>query len=115
LTFAAVSAIVVGLGMIAQWSISLARGQVPELDTEPIRIRFHLAAELVTALALIGSGIGMLAGCALCRQFYLIAAGMLIYTVIVSPGYFAQQGNWALPAMFAAILVLALVSLLYVV
>ena len=115
MTFAAILAIVVGLGMIVQWTLSLARGHVPELATEPIRIRFHLAAEALTALALVGSGIGLLAGCAICRRLYLIAAGMLIYTVIVSPGYFAQQGNWAMPAMFGVILVLVLASLLYVV
>jgi len=34
-----------------------------------------------------------------------------VYTVIVSPGYFAQQGQWPLVAMFAVLLILALVSL----
>jgi hypothetical protein len=45
----------------------------------------------------------------------MVFAGMLIYSVIVSPGYFAQQGQWALVAMFAVLLVLAIVSVAVVV
>lgn len=115
MAFAGAFAIVVGLGMVGQWALSLTKGRVPELETEPIRIGFHLAAEFATALALLVSGIGLLAGCAWSRYAYLVAVGMLLYTVIVSPGYFAQQGNWAMPALFTLILVLALVSLVLVI
>ena len=112
--FAGVFAIVVGIGMIGQWTLSLVKGQVPELRTEPVRIRFHLAAEFATALALLVSGIGLLAGGAWARDAYLVAAGMLLYTIIVSPGYFAQQGQWLMPALFAVILVLLLVTLVLI-
>ena len=40
-----------------------------------------------------------------------LAVGMLLYTVIVSPGYFAEKGEWAYVGMFAVVLALALVSL----
>lgn len=36
---------------------------------------------------------------------------MLLYSVIVSPGYFAQLGQWALVGMFALLLVLAVASI----
>jgi hypothetical protein len=36
--FAAVFAIIVGLGMIIQWTMSYVSKQIPELNTEPIRI-----------------------------------------------------------------------------
>ncbi len=36
---------------------------------------------------------------------------MLLYTVIVSPGYFAQKREWPMVGMFAVLLALALVSL----
>jgi hypothetical protein len=36
---------------------------------------------------------------------------MLLYTAIVSPGYFAQKGEWAMVVMFAVILILAALSL----
>ena len=113
--FAALYAIVVGAGMIGQWLVFLATGQVPELVTEPLRIRFHLAAEFATALALLVGGLALLTGQAWDRWFYLLAMGMLLYTVIVSPGYFAQKGQWAFVGMFAVVLLLALVSIALVV
>ena len=40
--FPAVYALAIGFGMIVQWSISYFSHQIPELTSEPIRIRFHL-------------------------------------------------------------------------
>ncbi len=105
-------AIVVGFLILAQWGFFLATGNVPELRTEPIRISIHLAAEAVTALALIIAGWAALQRKAWGRSGLLVALGMLIYTMMVSPGYFAQRGQWLLVAMFAALLVLALGAIL---
>ena len=109
--FAAIYSIVIGTGMIAQWSMSLISKQIPELITEPIRIWFHIAAELITAIILIISGVGLLSSGAWSRTLNLIAMGMLFYTCIVSPGYFAQQGNWIWLGMFSVIILLGIVSL----
>ncbi len=103
--------IAVGILMLAQWGFFLAAGQVPEAQTEPIRLAFHLAAEVATALALIASGAALLRGVKWGRTAAFVALGMLTYTVIVSPGYFAQQGAWPMVVMFAALLVLALTSM----
>ncbi|MBN1640270.1 MAG: hypothetical protein JXA09_03465 [Anaerolineae bacterium] len=111
MTFAAIYAIVVGVGMIGQWSASLYSRRVPELVTEPFRIGFHLAAEGLTAIALIAGGWAALAGAPWARQAYLVAMGMLLYTSVVSPGYFAQCREWPMVGMFAAILLLALISI----
>jgi hypothetical protein len=111
MTFAAIYAIAVGGLMIVQWALFLARGQVPELKSEPFRIAFHLVGEAVTAVALIVGGVALLTDQGWGLWLYLVATGMLLYTVIVSPGYFAQQGEWPLVVLFAVILVLALVSL----
>jgi hypothetical protein len=111
MVFAALFALVVGVGMIGQWILFLVTGQVPGLETEPLRIRFHLAAEFATALALLVGGLALLTDQAWGCWFCLLAAGMLLYTVIVSPGYFAQKGQWACVGMFAAVLLLALVSI----
>ena len=113
--FATVFALVVGVGMVGQWALFLATGQVPELETEPLRIRFHLAAEFATAIALFIGGIAQLTGQSWAQWFYPLAMGMLLYTVIVSPGYFAEKGQWAFVAMFAVVLLLALVSIVLVV
>jgi hypothetical protein len=115
MVFASVFALVVGVGMIGQWIFFLATGQVPELETEPLRIRFHLAAEFATAIALLVGGIALLTGQPWGRWFYLLATGMLLYTVIVSPGYFAEKGQWVFVGMFATLLLLALVSIVLVI
>jgi hypothetical protein len=113
--FSALFALIVGLGMIGQWAFFLATGQVPELKTEPLRIRFHLVAEFATAIALLAGGVALLTGQTWARWVYLLAMGMLLYTVIVSPGYFAEKGQWAFVGMFAVLLVLALVSIALVI
>jgi hypothetical protein len=113
--FAAWYGIIVGILMFGQWAFFIAAGQVPELQTEPYRIGFHLAGEFITAAGLIVSGIGLLARKPWAASTYLVAAGMLLYSAIVSPGYFAQLGQWALVGMFAVLLVLALGSVARVV
>ncbi len=112
MTFAAGYAIIVGVLMFGQWAFFLAAKQVPELKTEPVRISFHLAAEFLAAAALMTSGAGLLVQAAWALQLYPVAVGMLIYTVIVSPGYFAQKRAWPLVGMFAVLLILALISLM---
>ena len=115
MTFAALYAIVCGLGMMGQWAMNFVSKQIPELETEPYRIWFHIVGEGITALALIAGGVGLLAGLSWGRELYLVALGMLLYTAIVSPGYFAHKGQWPFVAMFAVVLILALVSLALVV
>ena len=108
--FSALFAIIVGVGMIGQWIISYASKQIPELKTEPIRIWFHIAGEMVTALTLLISGFGLLAQIPWAPPLYLISVGMLFYTAIVSPGYFAQSGQWILVLIFGIIITLGVIS-----
>jgi hypothetical protein len=109
--FTAIYSIFVGALMLAQWVFFAVTGQIPELQTEPIRIGMHLAGEGLTSLVLILSGIGLLQRRSWARTSTIFALGMLTYTVIVSPGYFAQQGVWPIVIMFALLLVFALVCL----
>jgi len=108
--FAAWTGLVVGAMMLAQWLVFIAAGQVPEFETEPYAIAFHLVAELATACALIVSGVLLLRGRRCAAGFALFAFGMLVYTSINSPGYFAQLGQWPLVAMFALVLVASLAA-----
>ena len=57
MNFPAIFAIVVGMGMIAQWAMSFFNHQIPELKTEPLRIAFHIAGEMLTAVLLVISGL----------------------------------------------------------
>ena len=115
MTFPSLFAIMVGIGMIGMWSASYLTNQIPELETEPVRIKFHLAAEFATAIVLLAAGIGMLTTQDWAPSVYLVSMGMLLYTVIVSPGYFAEKGQWGYVFMFGVIFVLAFVSILIVV
>jgi hypothetical protein len=109
--FSGYYSIAVGLLMIGQWAFFLSVGAVVELQTEPIRIAFHLAGELLTAASLIAGGVGLLRGTAWGKWLSLTAAGMLAYTVVVSPGYFAQSGQWPLVGMFAVLLALEVLNI----
>ena len=109
--FPAVFAIIVGVGMIGQWTASYLSKQIPELKTEPIRIGFHLAAEMATAIGLIIGGIGLFTNRTWSIPLYLVASGMLFYTAVVSPGYFAQRGQWGWLVMFGIIIVLNIISI----
>lgn len=75
----------------------------------------RFAAEAATAVMLIISGVSLLAGAPIAREIYLIATGMLFYTSIVSPGYFAQKGVWAWVGVFAALIILAIMGVVYVI
>ncbi|MBI9044742.1 MAG: hypothetical protein JEZ06_09665 [Anaerolineaceae bacterium] len=108
--FPAVVAIVMGVGMIGQWGMFIITGQVPELQSEPVAIAFHLAAEFLTAIALITGGVALLKRVEWARPISFVAYGMLLYTAVVSPGYFGQLGQWAFVGMFAVILIFALIS-----
>ncbi len=99
--------VIVGAMMAVQWLFFLATGNVPELETEPLAITFHLAAELLTAVALIVAGVALLRGVRWARPAALTALGMLLYTIINSAGYFAEHGVWAMVVMFGVLLVVS--------
>lgn len=105
--FAAWSALVIGTTMLAQWVFFIVAGQVPEFETEPIAIVFHLVAEFATAGALLVSGILLLRRARHAVELALVAFGMLVYTSVNAPGYFAQLGEWPLVAMFGVVLAVA--------
>ncbi len=102
--------ILVGVLMLAQWGFFLAVGAVPESKTEPVALAFHLVAEFATAVGLCVSGIFLLRRKPRAKNLALFAAGMLAYTTIVSPGYFAQLKQWPLVIMFAILLSLDLAA-----
>lgn len=110
MNFCAWYAIIVGIMMIGQWSVFLATGQVPELENEFLRILFHLVGEGLTAIGLVWAGVSLLRKRTYAHAIYLLFSGMLLYSVIVSPGYFAQLGQWEFVAMFAILCILTIIS-----
>jgi hypothetical protein len=94
----------VGFLMIVQWTFSILAGGVPEFASAPWEIAFHLAAEVSTAMVLIIGGIAALRSIPWSKPVLLLGLGMVIYSEIVSPGYFAQLRQWAFVALFAVLL-----------
>jgi hypothetical protein len=115
MAFAEILAIIVGAGRIGQWTVSLVNKQVSEIQSEPIRISFPIAAEMATALSLIVGGVGLLATQVWGKVVFLVANGMLLYNAIVSPGSFAQRGQWLWLGIFLNLIVLAIISVVVVI
>jgi hypothetical protein len=92
--------ILVGVAMLGLWGMFYATGQIPELTTAPYEIGYHLAAETLTALALVTAGVGLFRRHAWAWRLYPVALGMLLYTVINSAGYYAQLREIAMVGMF---------------
>ena len=112
--FSAWYGIGVGTLIILQWGFLIATGSVPEVQTTPWAISFHMMAEFFLALALLVSGIATLRLNSWGEKALLTALGMAIYSEINSPGYFAQLGQWALVAMFAILLFGAVVAVMMI-
>ncbi len=109
--FSAVTAICIGALMAATWIFFLAAGQVPELQTRPVEIVLHLVAEFATGAMLVASGIAALRRSRTGNLALIAALGMLLYTLIVSPGYYLQRQEWPFVAMFGVLLVISVVAL----
>jgi hypothetical protein len=100
----------VGILIILQWIFFIATGSVSEFQTTPWAIGFHITAELFLALALLISGVATLRAKPWGEKTLLVALGMVIYSEINSPGYFAQLGQWTLVLMFALLLLGAMIA-----
>ena len=107
-TLVASYSLLIGTMMIAMWSVFALTDQIPEVDERPKEIAFHLAAEFLTAFALLAGGSGLVTGRPWGFGVNMAALGMLAYTVVVSPGYYAQTGDYAFVGMFAVLMVLTL-------
>ena len=111
--FTAFYAFCVGVLMLAMWTFFLIAGMVGELETRPAEIVLHLVAEFSTAVMLILSGILMLRRAFTGALLAPFAMGMLVYTIILSPGYYIQRGETAFVAMFTVLLIATIGFLVY--
>ena len=109
---ASIYSIIIGIAMICMWIIFIALNQVPEIKSAPIKIIYHLIAELLTAILLLIGGYGLLTKRIWGFHLYLISMGMLLYTVIVSAGYYANIGDIFMVGMFS---LFQLLTLLFIV
>ena len=105
--------VVIGLMMIGMWISLLVTKQVPELkpaNYAPRLIAYHIVAELLTAIILIISGVGLFLVSDWAKILSAISLGMLLYSVINSPGKYAHEDNLPMVAMFTIITILTVVA-----
>ena len=95
--------------MVLWWGIEVRNGALDRPDRSRAEIALHLAAELVTALLLAIGGIVLARGGA--RWLALVGLGMLLYTVIQSPGYFVARHERAPLVMFAVLTLLTIAAI----
>ena len=106
---ASIYPIIIGIAMIFMWLVFIATNQVPEINTAPIKISYHLIAEFLTAILLLIGGFGLLTKRVWGFHLYLISMGMLLYTVIVSAGYYANLGDLMMVGMFTILQLLTII------
>ncbi len=106
---AIVYSIAVGALMIAMWLFFIFTGNVPEFKTTPYSISLHLFDEFSTAILLIIGGVGLIKKTRWALHVHLISIGMLLYTIIVSPGYYLDQGQIYIPILFAVLFIFSVI------
>ncbi len=109
--FIAAYAVAIGFLMIGFWGFLVATHRA-ELDSRPWDMRLHLAAEFLTAVLLIASGVGVGLGFGGAAMLAPVALGMLLYSVVNSPGFYAGKRDWPMVAMFAILAVLTTAAIL---
>lgn len=99
--------VVIGIGIISLWTMLLIKGEVVELETEPIRMILHLCAEFVMAILSLVSGIAILFDKTWGSLLFVLSTGFVLYIAIVSSGYYAQLNNWGFVIMFIVIAIIS--------
>ena len=99
-----------GSAMVGMWAFLLGTSGVPEVESAPVALAFHLVAEGTAALGLIVSSVALLRNTSWAPPAFTVVAGMLLYSVLNSPGYYAQQGEWPVAFLFGALAVLTVAS-----
>ena len=110
---AALYSIFVGLSMISMWIMFYCTGGIPELNTKPAEIMLHIAAEIITAITLIIGGYALYSKKDWGLQVYCLSMGMLLYTLIASPGYYIQRGEIPFIIMFSVLFLLSILFIIF--
>lgn len=93
--------VAVAVLMALWWGVEIRDGALNRPDRSRGEIALHLTAELATALLLAIGGVLLARGGT--RWLALVGLGMLLYTVIQSPGYFLGRHELGPVVMFAVL------------
>lgn len=92
-----------GSGLLATWIVLFRNGIPSDFQKEPLESWFLLAAEVLTGLALVLGGVGILIRHRWGLPLHLISLGMLLYTCVWSVGVFAESDNVPAVAWFVVV------------
>jgi len=98
----------IGIMIIFLWVFLISSNNVPELETEPASILFHITAEELTAILLVISGVIMWKQKKWSLRLSLISLGMLLYSIVNSSGYYVQYFQLPFVVMFGILFVMTL-------
>jgi len=101
--------ILVGISMVALWTMLLVTNLVPELIPTPYTTITHISAETLTGICLIISGIGLLRGSAWANRFFLFASGLLTYAAVQATGYYIDHPAPVFVILFVILVVIVAV------
>lgn len=97
----AVYAIISGFAMFVMWVIFYLTGfTADKMSHAPVAFWALMAAESITAVALVAGGFGIIRRKTWGRTLTFISMGMLLSALIYGGGEFAQQGNTYLTGFF---------------
>ncbi|MBN2504725.1 MAG: hypothetical protein JXB20_05210 [Bacilli bacterium] len=102
--------IVLGIGIIGLWTMLIGTDQVPEFETEPVGIAFHIAIEVMMGIMAILSGIALLRKYKHRASLTIFTGGMLAYSVVNSSGYYGDSGQYAMISIFSVVLLVVIIS-----
>jgi hypothetical protein len=105
LWYVVVYSLVVGSLVPAWWAFALWTGAIPEVGEGRSDIWFHIAAEIVTGVILVSGGIGILVApdAGWSSMLSAFGLGLVVYTLIQSPGYYVDRGERPMIVMFSTI------------
>ncbi len=100
-TVVSVYSITMGAAIVAFWSVLWVTGAIPDMQMKPWEIAMHLTAEFTTAGLLMVSGFGLWFGARWALRVNVFASGMLVYSLIQTPGYYLQRNAMIFVLMLA--------------
>lgn len=104
----AIFSILMGLAMSGTWGYLLLFDQFPGIRTAPLESRYLVAAEFLTAFALVVSGSGVLLRRRWSPALLLAALGALTYCTVRYAGELGQSGSLLGLAFFSSVALTAL-------
>lgn len=103
--------IIVGISVIAMWTMILLTQTVPE---GTIALTFHLFSEFLMATLSIISGILLIRKASTLVILLNVAGlGMILYSVLNAAGYYGQKGETPMMLMFMALFFLTAIVLIW--